>query len=54
VDEFAEAMQKVLSLSAEEELAVRTRARKWAVQRFSEAEFEKAWNESGWRTFLFW
>ena len=53
MDEFAEAIQTVLSLPPEEDLAMRTRARKWAVQRFSEEEFEKAWNESGWRTFLF-
>jgi alpha-1,2-mannosyltransferase len=50
--EFAEAMQAILTLSSEEELAMRWRARAWAVQRFSEEEFERGWNQSGWRNFL--
>jgi alpha-1,2-mannosyltransferase len=33
-------------------LALRERARTWAVQRFSEEEFEKGWNESGWKKWL--
>jgi len=51
-DEFAEAFQTVLSLSPEEEAAMRWRARAWAVQRFSEEEFERGWNQSGWRSYL--
>ncbi|KAF8194196.1 mannosyltransferase [Pholiota molesta] len=51
-DEFAEALHTVLSLPNEEELAMRWRARAWAVQRFSEEEFERGWNQSGWRTWL--
>jgi len=51
-DDFAKAMHTVLSLSQEEELAMRWRARAWAVQRFSEEEFERGWNQSGWRTYL--
>ncbi|KAF8877139.1 mannosyltransferase [Gymnopilus junonius] len=50
--EFANAFQTVLSLSPEEEAAMRWRARAWAVQRFSEEEFERGWNQSGWRTYL--
>ncbi|KAF9568744.1 mannosyltransferase [Agrocybe pediades] len=51
-EEFASAMETVLSLSPEEELAMRWRARAWAVQRFSEEEFERGWTESGWRDWL--
>ncbi|KAF9478207.1 mannosyltransferase [Pholiota conissans] len=50
LDEFAGALHTVLSLPTEEELAMRWRARAWAVQRFSEEEFERGWNQSGWRT----
>ncbi|KAF9810310.1 hypothetical protein IEO21_06998 [Rhodonia placenta] len=49
---FAEAFHKVLTLSPEEEVNLRSRARTWAVQRFSEEEFEKGWNESGWQQTL--
>ncbi|KAI0931011.1 hypothetical protein AcV7_005038 [Taiwanofungus camphoratus] len=49
---FAEAFHTVLTLSPEDDLALRRRARAWAVQRFSEEEFEKGWNASGWRTSL--
>jgi alpha-1,2-mannosyltransferase len=51
-DEFAEALNRALSLSPEEELALRHRARTWAIQRFSEEEFEKGWNASGWKQWL--
>ncbi|KIY52569.1 mannosyltransferase [Fistulina hepatica ATCC 64428] len=51
-DEFAEVLNHVLSLSADELLMIRRRARAWAVQRFSEEEFEKAWNASGWKSHL--
>jgi alpha-1,2-mannosyltransferase len=49
---FAEALHTVLTLPVDEELALRRRARTWAVQRFSEEEFEKGWNASGWRSKL--
>lgn len=49
---FADALHTVLTLSVEEELALRRRARTWAVQRFSEEEFERAWNSSGWKGWL--
>ncbi|OCH87325.1 mannosyltransferase [Obba rivulosa] len=49
---FAEALRTVLTLSLQAELAMRSRARKWAVQRFSEDEFEKGWTASGWRSWL--
>ncbi|KJA23300.1 glycosyltransferase family 4 protein [Hypholoma sublateritium FD-334 SS-4] len=52
LDEFAEAIHTVLSLSPEAEQAMRLRARTWAVQRFSEEEFERGWNESGWRSWV--
>jgi len=51
-DTFAAAMHSVLTLSTSEELALRQRARTWAVQKFSEEEFEKGWNATGWRTWL--
>ncbi|KXN80614.1 GDP-Man:Man(3)GlcNAc(2)-PP-Dol alpha-1,2-mannosyltransferase [Leucoagaricus sp. SymC.cos] len=51
-EEFAEALDEVLSLPLEEELALRQRARTWAVQRFSEEEFQKGWNASGWKDWL--
>ncbi|KAF7323809.1 hypothetical protein MKEN_00602100 [Mycena kentingensis (nom. inval.)] len=40
---FAEAIHHALSLSAEDDLAIRQRARSWSVQRFSESEFEAGW-----------
>jgi len=51
-DTFAAAMHSALTLSTSEELALRQRARTWAVQKFSEEEFEKGWNATGWRTWL--
>ncbi|KAJ7160707.1 mannosyltransferase [Mycena filopes] len=50
--EFAAAIHAALTLSPEEDVAIRTRARTWAVQRFSEAEFEAAWEASGWAGLL--
>ncbi|KAJ2933834.1 hypothetical protein H1R20_g3288, partial [Candolleomyces eurysporus] len=50
--EFADALKKVLSLSGEEELEMRRRARQWAVQRFSEEEFEKGWDSCKWDRYL--
>ena len=52
-EEFAGALQTVLTLSHDDESYMRWRARAWAVQRFSEEEFEKGWNQSGWRTWLY-
>ena len=52
-EEFADALQTVLTLSPDDELCIRWRARAWGVQRFSEEEFEKGWNQSGWRTWLY-
>jgi len=51
-DSFANALHKVLTLPADEQLAMRRRARAWAVQRFSEEVFEQGWNGSGWNTWL--
>lgn len=52
IEEFAEALGEALSLSTEDEIALRRRARTWAVQRFSEEEFEKGWNASRWKDYL--
>ncbi|GJE92608.1 glycosyltransferase family 4 protein [Phanerochaete sordida] len=51
-DEYADHFHTVLSMSSEEELELRSRARTWAVQRFSNEEFEKGWNESGWKKWV--
>ncbi|TFK70550.1 mannosyltransferase [Pluteus cervinus] len=49
---FAEAMYKVLTLSSQEDVAIRQRAREAAISKFSEIEFEKGWEESGWRNYI--
>lgn len=51
-EQFAEAFHTVLTLSPEEDLAMRTRARTVAVNKFSEDEFVKGWDASGWREWL--
>lgn len=51
-EEFADAIHTVLNLPPDEELELRKRARTWAVQRFSEQEFEKFWDESGWKNVM--
>ncbi|KAG5654304.1 hypothetical protein H0H81_004723 [Sphagnurus paluster] len=52
-ESFAEALHLALSLGPGEELAMRQRARAWAIQRFSEEEFEVGWHKSGWRDWVF-
>jgi len=49
---FAQAFHDAFSLPPAEELAMRQRARSLAVSKFSEAEFEKGWNASGWKDWL--
>ena len=49
VGEFAQALHAALSLSEDEALAMRERGRASAVARFSEREFEMAWDASDWR-----
>ncbi|KAF9489586.1 mannosyltransferase [Pleurotus eryngii] len=51
-EEYASAFDAVFSLSEVEDTALRARARRWAVGRFSEDEFVRGWYESGWRRFL--
>ncbi|KAI0770680.1 mannosyltransferase [Fomes fomentarius] len=51
-EQFAEAFHTVLTLSPEQDLAMRTRARTVAVTKFSEDEFVKGWDASGWREWL--
>lgn len=50
--EFADVMLYVINMKHNERVQMATRARKSVTQRFSEVEFEKAWNASGWRRFL--
>ncbi|KAF8817058.1 mannosyltransferase [Phlegmacium glaucopus] len=52
IEGFAGALHNALTLSPDDEFHMRWRARAWAVQRFSEEEFEKGWDQSGWRTWL--
>ncbi|KAI0320971.1 mannosyltransferase [Amylostereum chailletii] len=51
-DEFADAIRSALVLSPEEDEAMRRRGRESAVRRFSEAEFERGWEGSGWKRWL--
>ncbi|KIJ59041.1 glycosyltransferase family 4 protein [Hydnomerulius pinastri MD-312] len=50
--EFAAAMHEILTMDAATEKAYRERARQWAVERFSEEEFVKAWEGSEWRKYV--
>ena len=50
--EYAAAFDAVFALAEGEDGALRARARRWAVGRFSEDEFVRGWHESGWRRFL--
>ncbi|KAI0642930.1 mannosyltransferase [Trametes meyenii] len=50
---FAEAFRTVFTLPRTAELAMRQRARTWAVQKFSTEEFERSWDASGWKDWLF-
>ncbi|KAF8636015.1 hypothetical protein AX15_000175 [Amanita polypyramis BW_CC] len=52
LDSFAEALHQALSLSQVEGLAMRNRARRLAMQRFSEEEFVNGWNASGWQSWF--
>jgi alpha-1,2-mannosyltransferase len=52
LEKYAEAFNRVLNLDAPEEMELRLRARTWAVQRFSQEEFERGWNGSGWDSVL--
>ncbi|KAF8183753.1 hypothetical protein K438DRAFT_1838540 [Mycena galopus ATCC 62051] len=51
-EEFASRIHEALTLSPKDDLAIRQRARTWAVQRFSEAEFEAGWEASGWSNLI--
>ncbi|KAG8214910.1 mannosyltransferase, partial [Butyriboletus roseoflavus] len=48
--EFATAMHEILTMNAATDQGYRERARRWAVEKFSEEEFVKGWEGSGWRT----
>ncbi|KAL1744217.1 glycosyltransferase family 4 protein [Schizophyllum fasciatum] len=50
--EYAHRLHHVLTLLRDDDLAMRERARKAAVTRFSEAEFERRWNASGWQKWM--
>ncbi|KAI0066790.1 mannosyltransferase [Artomyces pyxidatus] len=49
---FADAIHETLTLTPTAEIALRQRARDWAISRFSEREFERGWEGSGWRNWL--
>jgi alpha-1,2-mannosyltransferase len=51
-ESFAEALHNALSLSSGEDKAIRERARESAVKRFSEEEFVKGWDLSGWKEWV--
>jgi len=50
--EFATRMHEILTMDATTELRYRERARLWAVEKFSQEEFVKGWEESGWLTYV--
>jgi alpha-1,2-mannosyltransferase len=49
---FSVAMHEILTLPFDEQLALRARARRSAIERFSEQEFVKGWDSIGWKAFL--
>jgi len=51
-DTFAEMFHTVFTLTKSDDLALRQRARTWAVQRFSNEEFEYGWKASNWKDWL--
>ena len=51
-ESFAERLYEALSLSEQEQLAMRSRARRRAQDRFSREGFEADWEASGWRRWL--
>ncbi|KAL1677210.1 glycosyltransferase family 4 protein [Schizophyllum commune] len=50
--EYAEKLHLILTLPPDEDLAMRERARTAALSRFSEAEFVRRWDMSGWQKWL--
>ena len=50
--EYAEKLHHILTLPPDEDLAMRERARTAALLRFSEAEFVRRWDMSGWQKWL--
>lgn len=49
---FSAAMHEILMLPFDEQLAMRACARRLAVERFSEQEFMRSWDSSGWKAFV--
>jgi len=49
---FATAMHEILTLSPDQQLAMRSRGRNLAIRRFSEDQFVRDWEGSGWRRYL--
>jgi len=49
---FAIALNQALSMPPDSVLAMRNRARAWAVHQFSREGFERDWEASGWRDFV--
>jgi len=50
--EYAVAIHEILTMDAATERGYQERAREWAVQRFSEEEFVKAWEGSEWSKYV--
>jgi alpha-1,2-mannosyltransferase len=49
---FAERIYEALSLSDDDDFAMRSRGRAWASHKFSREGFEEDWEASGWRQWL--
>ena len=49
---FGKALNEVLSMAPDPLLAMRERARAWAVHQFSREGFERDWEASGWRDYI--
>ncbi|KIM53165.1 glycosyltransferase family 4 protein [Scleroderma citrinum Foug A] len=50
--EFSAVMHQILTMDGVQERAYRERARRWAVERFSEDAFVRGWEKSGWRSLV--
>ncbi|KAI6039650.1 glycosyltransferase family 4 protein [Pisolithus marmoratus] len=50
--EFASALHEILTMDPAQAKALRERGRRWATERFSEEEFVRGWEKSGWRSHL--
>jgi glycosyltransferase involved in cell wall biosynthesis len=51
-EEYADAFWEVFRMDKGDEVEMRKRARGWAVQAFSEEQFVRSWDESGWMEWM--